>query len=125
MKRTAEVKRVARPKKSNRKRSAKAFRESFGSDERADWVSTLSCCVCQKAHLRQTTRTENAHTEGGGMGKRGKANTICPLCAMHHRELHQHGAQTFALRWRIDLKAEAAKTAHQWDRLNPEGATDE
>lgn len=50
----------------------------------------------------------------GGMSRKADAETILPLCAAHHRELHQHGAVSFQRLHRISLAACAEATARAW-----------
>ena len=72
-----------------KKRSAAERERIYGPKGRVEWVKSLPCLICQR------TPSENAHTENGGMGRKADYTTIVPLCAAHHRELHQHGQESF------------------------------
>jgi hypothetical protein len=90
----------------NAERQAKEFARSYGSDERVEWFKALGCCICGKRP------SENAHSRGGGAGRKADAHYILPLCRSHHRELHQEGIETFEASYSINLDA----TADEFDK---------
>lgn len=94
----------------NPKRRAREFARAFGSEERVAFVQGLPCCVagCRVGPC------DNAHSSGGGAGRKGDATTVIPLCRGHHREQHQIGAGSFAIRYALNLRALAAATERAW-----------
>lgn len=73
------------------------------------WVRSLPCSVlgcgshgeCDPAHVRRGT--------DGGTSLKPSDCWVLPLCHPHHVEQHQVGEQSFARKYRLDMKAEAAK----------------
>jgi hypothetical protein len=121
MKRSQPMKRAGRIKPKPRTRSE--FARIYGSKARVEWVKSLPCLICGRGPC------DNAHTENGGMGRKGDAASIVPLCCMgmddphspgylrgHHGLLHQIGVATFESEYRVDLKAEAARVAAAWNQ---------
>ena len=98
---------MTRKKKSDAKRALE-FLRCFGGDRRVSWVRSLRCSVCDK------TPCENAHVRGGGTSRRAGACWIVPLCKTHHTEIHQHGANTFEIKYRVSLDVRAALTETLW-----------
>jgi hypothetical protein len=98
----------------NRERRAREWERSYGSEERVSWVRSLPCSVpgCNRR------MSENAHVspEGdpSGMGRKGDARQIIPLCAPHHMEFHRAGQRTFNDTHRIDVDLIAAAIAYRW-----------
>lgn len=95
----------------NSQRRAATFARCFHSAERVAWVRSLLCCVgtryCEGP-------TENAHTVGGGAGRRAGYETIIPLCRWHHRALHHIGTKSFERDYNLDLSALAAAIDSRW-----------
>lgn len=82
----------------NRQRRAKEFARAYGSKERVHWIQSLACLVCL------ARPSENAHTPSrSGMGRKGDACTIVPLCSGCHHRLHQVGLETFQRETNLDL----------------------
>ena len=104
MKRTPLTRRTP-VKKRNAKRKASEWARAYGSKERVAWVARQPCAICGYCVC------ENAHTTTGGMGRKADADHIVPLCADHHRELHQHGQATFEATYGIRLESVAKNTA--------------
>ena len=104
----------------NRQRRAREWERSYGSEERVSWVRSLPCSV-PGCHARMS---ENAHVspEGdpSGMGRKGDACQIIPLCARHHLELHRVGQRIFNDTHRIDVDLIAATIAYRWLALQEE-----
>lgn len=74
----------------NPERKAKEFRRCYGSQERVEKIKALPCHNCGKRHA------ENAHTEGGGTGRKAGWRTVADLCSVCHRtgkdSLHNLGS---------------------------------
>lgn len=94
------------PAQRKRDRIARAF----GPIERVRWVQSLPCLVCGDSPC------ENAHSVGGGMGRRADYQTIVPLCPTHHREQHQMGTKSFQARYGVSLTDRAAQIQQAWTR---------
>jgi len=96
----------------NRARRQREFARAYGSKARVQWVQSLACLHCL------ARPSENAHTPSrSGMGRKGDASTIVPLCSACHRRLHQVGLETFQSESCLDLVQcaaiiDAAWTAH-------------
>lgn len=98
----------------NVKRHKANHERSYG--EKRAWITNWPCCLTT---CYQTTRSEAAHTEGGGMGRKAGSETLVPLCQLHHRESHR-GIKTFQAKYGIDLKALAAGYEARWQAHTPE-----
>lgn len=108
-----------RPKASNPKRRAKEFARCYHSVERVEWVKARPCQVCLKIGV-----SENAHTIGGGAGRKAGYETIAALCGRHqwadefvvgcHGQLHALGPRLFQERYRVDLAQLAATLQAKW-----------
>ena len=72
--------RKTRPKRVNKQRKAKNWTRSYHSEERVEWVKRQPCAKCGVVGYSQ-----NAHTEGGGMGRKAGYDTIVPLCGPRPR----------------------------------------
>ena len=75
--------------KRNPKRAAREFVRCYESQARVRWV------CARPSVISGLTPCVNAHTEGGGMGRKGDARTIVPLTDREHRQLHQWGRKSF------------------------------
>lgn len=104
------IKRGKPPKRVNAKRKASEFERAYHSHERVGFVQGMECVGCRSRGVRQMTRSANAHTANGGMGRKAAYEYIIPLCHECHTLQHQIGAGSFAIRFNIDLKTCAAKT---------------
>lgn len=98
--------------KINRRRRKSEFARSYGSRARVAWVKGLPCLVRREGNCAGTI--DNAHTKTGGMGRKADASTIVPLCQKHHRILHNAGAETFQILYRVSLEHGAFYTQQQW-----------
>ena len=92
-----------RLRRRNHARYAREWARAFGSPERADAVKQMECLVPGCRHL-----SENAHTEGGGAGRRADACTIANICKRHHTtgndSFHQLGsAELFNAAHNVDV----------------------
>lgn len=92
-------------RKRNAKRKASEWARAYGSEERVEWVQRQPCAICGYPVC------QNCHIGTGGIGRKADADHIAPLCSDHHRELHQHGQQTFEATYGIRLDAVARNTA--------------
>ena len=108
MKRSAPPKRTQRVPRRTAKRHQANWLRAYGSPERVQWVQSLLCTVCRD------TPSHNAHTVGGGTGRKADADTIVPLCAPCHGELHRVGVQTFEDCYGITLADAARATQAAW-----------
>lgn len=75
-----------------------------------EYVRSLGC-VCSasgtcggRMHAHHVRSAANA-----GTGLKPPDSAVVGLCAQHHQDLHNHGADTFERQHSIDLAAEAAK----------------
>ena len=75
----------------NPKRKQSEWQRAYGSKARVAWVKAQPCVVGQHC----AGPIENAHTANGGMGRKGDADTIVPLCRRHHALLHRMGVLSF------------------------------
>lgn len=96
----------------NTARKRAAFERTYGGDARVEWVKARECLVCGASPC------ENVHVKSGGKGRKADACWIVALCPAHHHELHQHGANTFEVKYRIDLQVQAMLTDIIWQRQN-------
>lgn len=95
--------------KANPKRKAREFRRSYGSGDRADWVSHQPCLICS------AVPSENAHVPSkSGASRKGDARWVVPLCLRHHQtakdSLHALNKDGFEAAHQIDLAHEAYVT---------------
>ena len=102
-------------KRRNDARRKKEFARCYGSKERVEWVKHRLCFAVLGVSLCEG-KIENAHTENGGMGRKGDASTVIPLCARHHRSLHQIGPDAFQRAYGIDLHTAARLTEEAWQQ---------
>lgn len=102
------IKRKARPKPRNPARKKREWTRAYGSPERVAWVRAMPCTVCRD------TPSENAHTASGGTGRKADADTIVPLCARCHGELHRAGRASFEACYGINLAERATQLDAQW-----------
>lgn len=105
----------AKPRR-GRERSAAETLRIYGPPERRAWIQGRECLVCG------STPCENVHTRSGGTGRKADACFIVALCPAHHRELHQHGQNTFEIKYGLDLVIHAMLTDIIWQRRQERGA---
>ena len=103
-------------KKRNPKRRQSEFARCYGSRERVRAIKKNPCCNCGRRP------SENAHTEGGGAGRKAGWETVADLCGACHRtakkSLHNLGsAAAFKREHGTDLIARARWLA---ENLKPE-----
>lgn len=119
---TTPLRRTARVKAVNAKRKRREFARAYGGKARVEWMKALPCAVCRPT--RQRTPTECAHVGNGGMGRKADARYTIPLCASHHRDLHENGALSFEDRWLVDLELQAAHYDRLWQSHSRPRAAD-
>ena len=85
----------------NRERRKREYERAYG--KHAEWIRTHPCAV--KFSAGCWGRTEAAHTESGGMGRKADARTLIALCHGHHMDLHTMGVETFQERFGKDLES--------------------
>jgi hypothetical protein len=93
-----------------KKRTASEFARIYGSRARTVFVKSLRCTV----GICVGWPVEQAHTQNGGMGRKGDAASIVPMCFWHHKWLHSMGVESFRQRFGVDLDAAAAETERRW-----------
>ena len=103
-------------KRANPARRAKEWARAYGSLERVYYISNHLACSVDYCFSRDIV---NAHTETGGAGRKADAETVIPLCNLHHAEYHK-GAKTFVARYGIDLFGYAADTEMFWQLYGPD-----
>lgn len=96
------------PKLKHPSRHGEEWHRVYGSKARVRWIAQRPSIVSGKLGC------ENVHVKSGGMGRKADACWIIPLTPSEHRELHQHGAQTFEAKYGIDLLAAAQRTEAAW-----------
>lgn len=115
--RKTELKRGGPIKPRNKDRKAREFARAYHSEDRVLFVKHgLRCCVPYCYRLP----CENAHIEGGGMGRKAHYTKVVPFCPYHHREFHRLGSKdAFERHHRerdrdFDLDVEAQWTDEMW-----------
>lgn len=98
-------------KRRNVKRKKSEWARAYHSKERVEFVKSLPCRVPTCAAM---SPSENAHAETGGTGRKADYDKILPLCTKHHRELHDHGQETFEAKHEITLLECADWTEWKW-----------
>ena len=93
----------------NPERRSAEFVRCYGSEDRVAFVRNSPCVVCGKRPC------ENVHIATGGMGRKGDAETIVPMCSADHHELHSIGVRTFETKHSISLYLAAKYTQRTWD----------
>jgi len=105
------MKRRVRVNAVNHARKDREFIRAYGSADRVAFVRSQPCVACGR------TPSENAHTRGGGAGRKGDARFVAPLCHPCHDELHRRGPVAFAARHDgLDLDHEAAITDARYEQ---------
>ena len=97
------------PGKPIKRKGKRRFKgEKFENKPYREWIASLPCCITGSSHRGDVVA---AHVKGKGIGGPDYANTV-PLCHRHHiEELHQHGPETFARTFGVDLAALALEYA--------------
>ena len=105
----------------NKARKLKEFARTYHSGARVLLVKLLPCAV---PGCVSTQERENAHTQNGGLGRKGDYQTIIPLCRTHHSVLDcGPGHDWFERNYQVNLAIEARLTEQRWQaHLAGEGA---
>jgi hypothetical protein len=74
--------RLARSPTKRKPRKASERERIYGPKGRVEFVQSLPCIVCG------AVPSENAHTEGSGMGRKADARTIAPMCGEFQNGCH-------------------------------------
>lgn len=95
------------------RRRKKPRRGPMRSPEYRAWIRSQSCVCWPRFICTPWAVCEAAHTENNGMRSKGPDSSCAPLCPKHHRE-YDSGRKAFELKYRVDMKAEAAKHYAQY-----------
>lgn len=68
-----------------------------------EWIKSLKCLVNAR-HMGQTVHHHVNKKGHGSMGSKTDDRRCIPLCVLHHNEVHQIGAKTFALKYELDYE---------------------
>jgi hypothetical protein len=114
---------IAGPRKKVKRRNAKRrqteFARCYGSRARVQFVKAMPCCYCNAiSPLFGMTagKSDNAHTENGGMGWKADYTTIVPLCRPHHRRYDEHAAPFHEAVIRTAIQRYAAVVEALWQK---------
>jgi hypothetical protein len=99
----------------SRPRPAEETERAHGPPEFRTWVKTQPCIVpgCRWRGC------DSAHITNGGIGRKDDWTRTVPLCFArpgwvgHHHE-YDNGKESFPIRHRLDMPAEAAKHHARW-----------
>ena len=80
----------------------------YGPKAFRDWLHQQPCVVTGRYGVVQ------AHVKNGGMARKADYEWSVPMLDALHRELHQHGIDTFQAKYDIDLELAAIATQQQW-----------
>ena len=80
----------------------------YGPKAFRDWLHEQRCVVTGRYGVVQ------AHVKNGGMARKADYEWSVPMLDALHRELHQHGIDTFQAKYNIDLELAAIATQQQW-----------
>lgn len=116
LRRRKPLNRYARTSAQNRKRRAAEWERAYGSKARVEFVKALPCCVCGSRYGVQNAHV-GSHVEAG-MGRRGDADTVAPLCLDCHAAQEGRTAAFEAARGLPAgfLARAAAETEASWQR---------
>lgn len=66
------------------------------------FIKSLRCCVCGFKPMSDPHHVpEKGH---GAKGMKCSDYRAIPLCHLHHTEYHQHGRETFAIKYDLDYE---------------------
>jgi hypothetical protein len=119
--RKTPLKRGQPPKPVNRKRRASEFARCYGSRARVAWIKNRPCIAC--GEFEPFVIIDNAHSVGGGAGRKSGYETVVPLCRQHHQDYDQHrGAFSFTRDWVI---AASFNVQREWLAVSSSTGTQE
>lgn len=104
-----------KPRKPLRAKPRKASEREriYGPKGFQDWLHKLPCVCC--GH-RGSIHAH--HTENGGMGRKADWTTLVPVCAAHHRMIHDIGQKRVAAMYGRVWEIEAGRVQEAWERIS-------
>ena len=70
-----------------------------------DWIKSLPCVVCLSKHYYHISEPHHIPLKGNsGKGTKTDDTRAIPLCNNHHSEYHQHGRDTFSIKYNLDYE---------------------
>lgn len=112
--RTSKLDRSTRIPPVNRERRERERERAYGPEARRRWVKSIPCIICRKLPVDQ------AHVPSkSGMGRKGDASNIVPLCSGptgHHAQQHEMGVESFERLHGISLAEEARAIEEAWQQ---------
>lgn len=99
---------MIRPKRRTREKMGVRQSSVLRSPAHLAWCRTR-CCLVEGPHCWGRIEAHHVRENGnGGMGMKPGDDDAVPLCAAHHRQLHDVGVQTFQRMHGCDLDKQAA-----------------
>ena len=92
LKRGSPPARSGPPRKKNPARKLSEWKRCYLSKSFVAFTQRQPCAACGS-----TEGSDCAHTEGGGMSRKGGWETLCPLCRRCHTKQHQSGWMAIAM----------------------------
>jgi hypothetical protein len=119
LKRGGPIARKTRIRPVNAKRRKKTFARTYESSERVLFVKQMCCIVGRiQDYPKCWGDIENAHSRGGGAGRKADAALCVPLCHHHHLQLHAMGPRLFQLGYGVNLEEAAKAVEMAWQLAN-------
>lgn len=111
MQRRSYIQRRTPLRRVNAKRKTLTYERNYG--KRGEEIRAMPCLL--EATNECSGRVEAAHAEARKMGGRGgDKRSLVPMCTGHHAE-QGRGQQSFAAKYKINLRAHAARIADDLD----------
>jgi hypothetical protein len=77
-----------------------------------NFIEACPCLVCQRP---APSAAHHWHRKGhGAKGMKAPDERQIPLCGSHHREFHDHGRETFANKYDIDIEYVIERLTAVW-----------
>lgn len=112
------IQRKRKIKQVNAKRRARNSKRAYGDPAHRDWLHNQLCVITGNRGSRSNPMVA-AHTKGdGGAGYKASARYQVPMLDSLHKELHQHGVQTFEAKYGVYLELLAAEVWGAWSAFN-------
>ena len=80
-----------------------------------DYIRGLPCLICRRGPSEPHHWAKAGH---GGRGTKCDDKRAVNLCFEHHREIHDHGKKSFAMKYTIDVESVVEKLNNQWEALH-------
>lgn len=93
------------------------LRNGYKDKEHLAKLHDIPCVVCNKFHLKQTSRTVAHHFIGMGLGKKASDLLTLSLCEYHHTGTREEGCKDAIHSISISLKAWEEKFGTQKELL--------